>query len=218
MRALQPLLTFVAGLALASCATAPGAVDPTSDAPDPAPRQVAVAGWPATHADALVQWRSPSDVNGWIAARFEYDLNRALQLAENQRERGPRVQIHEPSAFYERPTGVCVDLARFAVETLRTTAPATRPAYLMIEFDPAVIAGHTLRRHWVAQYEIDGQWYFFADSKRPGHVAGPYGSVAAYVADYARYRQRPIVSYRTVDTYERQLRKPVPKTTAQVPG
>jgi len=33
-----------------------------------------------------------------------------------------------------------VDLARFAVETLRAVAPETKPRYLMIEFDPVTMA------------------------------------------------------------------------------
>jgi hypothetical protein len=44
----------------------------------------------------------------------------------------------------------------------------------MIEFDPVSLAGNTLRRHWIASYERNGMRYFFADSKRPGHIAGPY--------------------------------------------
>jgi hypothetical protein len=193
----------------------PAAVDPTSDAPETISRQRSVAGLPASYAEAIGKWRSPSDVNEWIGARFEYDLDRAMKLSENQRERGPPVQIHEPSFFFDRPTGVCVDLARFAVETLRATVPSGKAAYLMIEFDPTVIAGNTLRRHWVVQYEVDGKLYYFADSKRPGHVAGPYGTVQEYIEQYSQYRQRRIVSYRTMDSYERKLKKQAPKTSRE---
>jgi hypothetical protein len=85
----------------------------------------------------------------------------------------------------------------------------------MIEFDPTVIAGNTLRRHWVVQYEVDGKLYYFADSRRPGHVAGPYGTVQEYIEQYSQYRQRRIVSYRTMDSYERKLKKQAPKTSRE---
>ena len=76
----------------------------------------------------------------------------------------------------------------------------------MIEFDPVSIAGNTLRRHWVVSFERGGERYFFADSKRPGHIAGPYASTQDFIAEYARYRGRRIVSFREVETYERKLR------------
>jgi hypothetical protein len=122
------------------------------------------------------------------------------------RQRNGRLPIHAPDAFFSVPQGVCVDLARFAVDTLRAIDPAARPRYLMIEFDPVTLSGQTLRRHWVALFERDGQQYVFADSKRPGHIAGPYADVQDYIADYARYRGRSIVAHREADSYERRLR------------
>lgn len=152
------------------------------------------------------RWRTPEDVNGWIGAHFRYDMARALQLSETQRARGVRMPIHAPEAFFARPEGVCVDLARFGVETLRAIAPEVRPAYLMIEFDPGTIQGQTLRRHWVVMFERAGQLWFFADSKRPGHLAGPHGTVEEFVEAYARYRGREIVGHKVLDTYERRVR------------
>ena len=76
----------------------------------------------------------------------------------------------------------------------------------MIEFAPVTIAGNTLRRHWLATFERDGQHYFFADSKRPGHLAGPYASIAKFIDDYAAYRGRDVIAFRVVDTYERRTR------------
>jgi hypothetical protein len=122
-------------------------------------------------------WRSAEDVNDWIGARFDYDMQRALRLSETQRNNAGPLPIPAPETFFGAPRGVCVDLSRFAVETLRTVDPASKPAYVMIEFAPVSVAGNTLRRHWLATFERDGRHYFFADSKRPGHMAGPYGSV-----------------------------------------
>jgi len=145
-------------------------------------------------------------VNAWIGARFEYDMPRALTLSETQRQASRRVEIHRPDVFFASPTGVCVDLARFAVETLRAIEPQAKPAYLMIEFVPITIAGATLRRHWLVSFERDGQLYFFADSKRPGFLAGPYASAREFVEDYARYRGREVVTFRSLESYERTKR------------
>ncbi len=109
-------------------------------------------------------------------------------------------------AFYAAPSGVCVDLARFAVDTLGRIAPDTAPSFLMIEFAPVTVAGNTLRRHWLASYRQDGKRWFFADSKRPGHIAGPYETTADFIADYAAYRGRPVVAFRELATHERRLR------------
>lgn len=181
--------------------------DPASDAPE---QRVKVAGavpMPASYVEALRTWRRPEDINAWLAERFEYDLPRALQLSESQRARSGTLPIHEPEAFFASPRGVCVDVARFAVESLRAIDPQRKAGYLMIEFDPATLHGQTLRRHWVASFERDGALYVFADSKRPGHLAGPYAGTAAFAADYALYRGREIVAVRRLPSYERQRRQ-----------
>ena len=193
----------VALLALAAASPC-AAVD--SDAPEGnLPRPVAFVDAP-TYAEALAAWRSADDVNAWIGARFEYDTARAVRLSETQRQANGRMAIHAPANFYATPKGVCVDLSRFGVETLASIAPESRPRYVMIEFDPVTIAGNALRRHWVAAFEREGKLYFFADSKRPGHIAGPYDTVQAFIDDYARYRQRTVVGFAERSTYERTPR------------
>lgn len=195
-------------LAFAGCAAAPRA-DPASDAPEPRVGQppaqrVAVA----SYADALMRWRDAEDVNAWIGAHFRYDLPRALQLSESQRARSEqRLPIHAPAAFFDAPSGVCVDLSRFAVETLRVVEPAAQARHLVIEFAPVQIQGQTLRRHWVAHFERDGAHYFFGDSKRPGHIAGPYAETADFIRDYAAWRGREIVAFRDAASTERTMRK-----------
>ena len=168
---------------------------------------------PASYSDALGRWQSADEVNAWIGARFEYDFERAAKLSESQRAQVDRVQVYKPEAFFAEPSGVCVDLARFALETLRVVAPASNPTYLMIEFDPVVISGNTLRRHWLVMFEREGKLYFFADSKRPGYVAGPYATAQEFIDHYARYRGRRIVTYRNLDSYERKSKRLAPKTT-----
>jgi hypothetical protein len=66
--------------------------------------------------------------------------------------------------------------------------------------------GNTLRRHWVASFQRDGMYYFFADSKRPGYIAGPYSSIAEFIAEYGKYRGRQIVAYRELGSYQRTQR------------
>lgn len=209
---MRTVSSIFAALLLAACANAQTVADPASDAPESRPVAAAGINLPTSYAEALGAWRNVEDVNAWIGARFEYDFHRAARLSETQRAMKGRVEIHRPEAFFAEPSGICVDLARFAVETLRAVAPEAKPRYLMIEFDPVVIKGNTLRRHWVAQVERDGALYFFADSKRPGHVAGPYASAEAYVAEYARYRGRPIVAHRALDSYERRMKARAEKT------
>jgi len=182
-----------------------------SDQPAPRAREAFRPVEAPTYLDALQRWRTPQDVNAWIGATFEYDSGRALLLSETQRAAGSSPAIHAPEDFYANPRGICVDLARFAVETLRTIAPDVQAQYLMLEFDPVVLSGNVLRRHWIASYEQNGQRYFFADSKRPGHVDGPYANTEAFVATYAKYRQRAIVSFRELNSYQRRTK---PKAAA----
>jgi hypothetical protein len=196
---------WVVAAAWARAGEAPA--DPASDAPEQRIKAAGSVPMPASYAEALRTWRRPEDINAWLAEHFEYDLPRALQLSESQRARSGTLPIHEPEAFFASPRGVCVDTARFAVESLRAIDPQRKAGYLMIEFNPATLHGQTLRRHWVAGFERDGALYVFADSKRPGHLAGPYPDTAAFAADYARYRGREIVAVRRLPTYERQRRQ-----------
>jgi len=200
------LLVLAAAALLGACAALPERADPLSNAPEARSQSAAGFVAPPSYSAALQTWRRVEDVNAWIGARFEYDRARALQLSETQRNQGSRLPIHPAATFYETPQGVCVDLSRFAVETLRAIDPQAQPSYVMIEFEPVSIAGQTLRRHWVVGFERDGQHYFFADSKRPGYIAGPYASTREFIDEYARYRGREVVAFREVDTYERRKR------------
>jgi hypothetical protein len=115
---------------------------------------------------ALQIWKTAEDINAWIAANFSYDMARGVRLSETQRTKNEEFSIYPPSEFFNTKTGVCVDLSRFGVETLRRIDPQSDPKYLMIEFDPIQIAGNTLRRHWLVSFKRNGKSYFFADSKR----------------------------------------------------
>lgn len=214
VRIVSAVCRFVTSLALvllAACRTVPQAADPASDAPETwQPRPAAFAD-AASYQDAVQSWRSADDINAWIGARFSYDTARAMQLSETQRGRSVPLPIRSPQEFFAAPSGVCVDLARFGVATLRRIEPATNPAYLMIEFAPVSLGGNTLRLHWLASFVRDGKHYFFADSKRPGVIAGPYETTQQFIDEYAVYRGRAVVRFREVASYQRKQRALVQK-------
>jgi hypothetical protein len=178
----------------------------SSDEPDYARDPTVVFKAAASYEQALQVWKSPEDINGWIAANFSYDRARALRLSETQRAKNGPISIYDPSEFFRIKTGVCVDLSRFGVETLRRIDPHCDPKYLMIEFDPVQIKGNMLRLHWLVSFRRGGKIHIFADSKRPGHIAGPYEGMQSFIAEYEQYRGRKIVTFRELDSYEKQWR------------
>ena len=165
------------------------------------------AAGPASYDEALRIWKTPEDIAAWSAARFAYDTDRALQLSETERQKGADPTILAPADLFERPTGTCLDLARFGLETLQRIDPQSRPRYLMVEFEPLQLKGRTLRRHWLVSFRRGDGVYVFADSKRPWLVAGPYESVDAFIREYERFRGRNIVRFYETDSYRRQLRR-----------
>ncbi|MGE5841131.1 MAG: transglutaminase-like domain-containing protein [Deltaproteobacteria bacterium] len=188
--------------------------DPTSDAPDSPRDSTAVFKAADSYEHALQVWKTPEDVSAWIASNFSYDSDRAMRLSENQRAKSSDFSIYTPSQFFATRSGVCVDLARFGVETLRSTDPKSDPKYLMIEFAPMHLAGNTLRLHWMASFRRDGRIHFFADSKRPGHIAGPYKETADFIRDYEQYRGRKILAFREAESYQKQQRSQARKLRA----
>jgi hypothetical protein len=193
-------LLVVAAIALNGCA-----VVPDGDAPDSSVRRLPAGPHPDSYQQALESWRSPEQLNTWIMDTFEYDRVRATRLSETQRQAQAAPAIYPPAQFFSRPVGVCVDLARFAVETLQAIAPELRPKYLTIEFSPVTIDGNTLRRHWMASFEREGKLYFFADSRRPGFIAGPYVSTSEFVQEYALYRGREVTSFQELSSHQRRV-------------
>lgn len=216
MNATPGVLVLTALLLLASCVDRLHVADPSSDAPESARTPSVSFKAAGSYEDALQIWETPEDINAWIAANFEYDMQRALRLSETQKAKDERMSIYAPAEFFHTKTGVCVDLSRFGVETLKRIDPQSEPKYLMIEFDPVQIGGNTLRLHWLVSFKRGGRVFFFADSKRPGHMAGPYNDVQAFIDDYAHYRGRRIVAFKELESYQRKRRTEAPKS--EVPG
>jgi hypothetical protein len=178
----------------------------SSDAPEYGRDSTGLFKAADSYEHALHSWKTPEDVNAWIAANFSYDMARAARLSETQRAKNEQLSIYHPAEFFNTKAGVCVDLSRFGVETLRRIDPQSDPKYLMIEFDPIHINGNTLRLHWLVSFKRDGKTYFFADSKRPGHIAGPYTDTRGFIHDYERYRGRKIMAFREVESYKKKRR------------
>ena len=160
-----------------------------------------------TYDQQRARWTSPEQIHAFIAVNFSYDRSRAIALSETQRAKGGAFQIYSPEQFFQRPSGICVDVARFAVETMRAMSPSLKARYLRIKFDPVKIQGNVLRMHWLASFERGGKHYFFADSYFPDRLAGPYESVDQFIKSYQDARGRQIASYAIVDTFLKQKRK-----------
>ena len=195
-------------LLLAGYANVLHPAESSSDAPEYARDSTVLFKTADSYEQALQIWKTPEDINAWIAANFSYDIARAMRLSETQRAKNEQLSIYHPAELFNTKTGVCVDLSRFGVETLRRIVPQSDPKYLMIEFDPIHISENTLRFHWLVSFKRDGKTYFFADSKRPGHIAGPYNETREFIQDYERYRGRKIMAFREVESYQKQKRTP----------
>ena len=157
-----------------------------------------------SYSHALGIWETAEDINKWVAGNFTYDRARAINLSSNKKKKNKGISIYSPCEFFQTKGGVCVDLARFGVETLRIIDPDSDPKYLMIEFDPIQINSNTFRLHWLVGFKKNGMKYFFCDSKRPGYIAGPYNNTQVFISGYERYRGRKIVAYRELESYKKQ--------------
>ena len=180
--------------------------DPASDAPESRSLPTRPLVQADTYDEALARWRSADDINAWIGVRFQYDVRRALQLSETQRERGGRLPIHAPDAFFAQPHGVCVDLSRFAVDTLRRIDPASKPVYLMIEFDPVAIRARCCAATGSHAFSATGSCTFSPTRSGPGTWPVRMPDTAAYIRDYAAYRGRTIVAFREMESTDKQRR------------
>jgi len=180
--------------------------EPSSDTPEYPRDSTALFKAANSYEHALHVWKTPEDIHAWIASNFSYDMARAMRPSETHRTKHEGLSIYTPSEFFATKAGVCVDLSRFGVETLRSIVPQSDPKYLMIEFAPIHITRNTLRLHWLVSFKRDGKTYFFADSKRPAHIAGPYKDTREFILDYEPYRGRKIAAFREVESYQKRQR------------
>ena len=186
----------------------------SSDASEYPPDSIGALKAIDSYEHALQIWKTPEDINAWIAANFSYDMARAVRFSETQRAKNQQFLIYEPAELFKAKAGVCIDLSRFGLETLRRIDPRSNPKYLIIEFSPIQINGNTLRLHWLVSFKRDGKVYFFADSKRPGHIAGPFDDTQAFINEYEQYRGRKIIAFRELSSYRKQRRSQALKLQA----
>jgi hypothetical protein len=182
------------------------AAEDFSEPPEHAQVSTAVSETLESYEHALQTWKTPADINAWIASNFSYDIRRSLRLSETQVTQQGQLSIHTPSEFFSIKSGTCVDLSRFAVETMKIISPQYVTKYLMIEFGPITINGNTLRRHWLVSFKRDRQKYFFADSNRPGLIVGPFNELDEFIREYERYRGRRVVAFREMESYQKDHR------------
>jgi hypothetical protein len=163
---------------------------------------------------SVKQWTTITDVNNWMKQNFHYEINRAKHLAENSSTR-EKTGIYSPAELYQIKKGVCIDLSRFAVETINIIDTSKHVQYLLIEFEPIMIDSSIIKKHWTAIYQDVLGYYIIADSKRPGHVAGPYQNVDDFISEYQTFRNRKILSWKILPSYEKRKKK---KTLQQKQG
>ena len=203
-KVIKQVILMVLSVALCSCSSS-GTARKLSDAPEDLEKIHRALDYPS-YAVALEKWKSINDVADWMRQYFSYDLSRALELSETNRRDIKKVAVYSPAELYLKKKGVCIDLARFGVETVRKIFPESHPKYVMIEFTPIIIKGKTIRKHWIASYQKEGKYYYFADSKRPGYIAGPYHDTEEFINQYERYRGREIVSFKELDDFKKKRR------------
>ncbi len=167
-----------------------------------------------SYEEALKSWKSSKDISAWIGSNFSYDMNRAMALSETQRSKKKKLSIYTAKEFFDKKTGICVDLSNFAYKTLKSISPHHRAKFLMIKFDPIKIKGNFLRMHWLTSFKMNGKYYFFADSRRPGTIKGPYNTPNEFISEYEQFRQRKIVSFKLLDSFKKKKkrRKKIKKT------
>jgi len=182
------------------------AAEDFSDAPECSQVSTAAPDTLGSYEQALQAWKTPEHIHAWIASNFSYDVHRSMRLSETQVTQQGLPAIYTPLEFFAIKSGTCVDLSRFAVETMRMISPHNDPKYLMIEFDPITINGNMLRRHWLVSFKRDGKTYFFADSKRPGFIVGPFNRPEEFIREYERYRGRKIVVFSEMESYQKRHR------------
>ncbi len=161
--------------------------------------------------EMLKQWKGIEDINKWIGENFHYDISRAVALGSKRNE-GPKIGIFSPEEMFINKSGICVDLSRFAFETLKQIVPETEIHYLMIDFEPIEIQGSIIRKHWVVAYKNNGKFYVTADSKRPGFIDGPYENVQEFIDKYETFRERKIESFKLLNDYKKTQKKKLAKT------
>jgi len=163
--------------------------------------------------ETISKWTTTGEVHNWIRNNFKYDFKRAVLLANNSKSKG-QITIYKPEEFWTIKEGICVDLSRFAYETIKVIDSTAHVKYLKIEFEPFEIEGSKFVNHWIIAYRKNNEFYFFADSKRPGKNDGPYATIDDFLKNYQNFRGRIINSYKLLDSYKKVKKSKIYKSKA----
>ena len=160
--------------------------------------------------EAIQDWNSINDIHSWVSENFEYDFERAKRLSNNNKET-TKVPIYKPEEFYVLKKGICVDLSRFAFESVKKVDSSIYIKYLKIKFEPLTIEGSKFVNHWLVAYKKNDKYYFFADSNRPKILAGPFNSIDEFIFDYEKFRKRNIESFNLLNSYRKKQKLKISK-------
>lgn len=162
--------------------------------------------------ETVSHWSTFKDVYNWVKYNFCYDFARAQLLANNSNKKN-KISIYSPEELWIKKKGICVDLSRFAYETIQLIDSSAISNYLKIEFEPLEINGSRFVNHWLILLKEKDEFYFFADSKRPDILDGPYESVQEFIKKYEKFRGRKINSYALLNSYKKTTKKKRSKTS-----
>lgn len=130
-----------------------------------------------TYTETASQWKSYKDVAKWMSNHFSYDTARITEISyPSASPLSPRT----PEETFELKSGICLDAAEFAEETLNRIEPLyeARKVYLDAQHGPD---------HWVCSFRMDGKLYIM-DYGHPHRewvgVYGPYNSLDEYIKVY----------------------------------
>ena len=150
---------------------------------------------PSSYSDAIASWKAPEDIALWMRDVFRYDLERALDLAEDNSVRSD-TRIFTPEETFSAGAGTCVDLCRFAVDTMR--------AHRSDDADELphdrVRAGQNCKAHVAATLARQSTSIHLASScsqtrNTPGEINGPYRSLTQFLDVYEARRKRRVVKH-----------------------
>ena len=99
-----------------------------------------------------------------------------------------------------------IELTPVRYKSLRAIELESAPKYGKITFAPTYVHSCLFQKHWLATFIRGGLHYFFADTKRPGLIAGPFKLPEHFVVEYEQFHQRQVLSFRLLSSHRRTLR------------
>ena len=138
-----------------------------------------------TYAETVSKWKSYQDLVRWMEAEFSFDMDRFRKFEKTLPP--PRT----PEETGRLKSGIYIDTATFAKETLNRINPSYRARIVIIIMRPY---GYN---HYVCSFRNDGKIFIMdygTPYKEMTGVHGPYNSLEAYREFYEKNHpiKRPI--------------------------